>query len=86
MECLEMCFMEIVASVHFVYDWHLNKKCWNINEVKTLIMDNSNIKLLGCLNILKDVQSQRLTVCCHSAGLSTKKENEVGFGINVYNN
>ena len=25
MECLEMCFMEIVASVHFVYDWHPNK-------------------------------------------------------------
>jgi hypothetical protein len=55
MECLDMCFMEIVASVYFVYNWHPNKNCWNVNEVKTLIMDNSNIKLLGCLNILKDV-------------------------------
>ncbi len=42
MDCLEMCFMEIVASVDFVYDWHPNKNCWNINELKTLIMDNSN--------------------------------------------
>jgi hypothetical protein len=46
MEYLEMCFVEIVASVHFVYDWHPNKNCWNVNELKTLIMDNSNIKLL----------------------------------------
>ena len=50
MDCMEMCFMEIVASIHFVYDWHPNKNCWNINELKTLIMDNSNDKLLGCLN------------------------------------
>jgi hypothetical protein len=37
-----------------------------------------------CLQITKDVQSQRLTVCCHSAVLSTKNEqrNNVGFGIN----
>jgi hypothetical protein len=39
-----------------------------------------------CLQITKDVRSQRLIVCHHSAGLSTKKENKVGFGINVYNN
>jgi hypothetical protein len=51
MECLEMCYMEKVASVHFVYNWHTNKNCWNVNEFRTLIMDNSNIKLLGCLNI-----------------------------------
>jgi hypothetical protein len=42
MDCLEMCFKEIVASVHFVYDWHPNTNCWNINELKTLIMDNSS--------------------------------------------
>jgi hypothetical protein len=50
MECLEMCFMTIVESFHFVYDWHLNKNSWNVNELKTIIMDNSNIKLLECLN------------------------------------
>jgi hypothetical protein len=42
--------MRIVGSVHFVYNWHPNKNCWNVNELKTIIMDNSNIKLLGCLN------------------------------------
>jgi hypothetical protein len=31
MECLEMCFMEIVASVHCVYEWHPKKNCWNDN-------------------------------------------------------
>jgi hypothetical protein len=54
MDCLEMCFMEIVASVHFVYDWHANKNCWNINELKTLIMINSNPNILGYLNISED--------------------------------
>ncbi len=29
----------------------------------------------------KDVQSQRLTVCCHSVGLSTKNEQELGLGF-----
>jgi hypothetical protein len=51
MDCLEMCFMEIVTSVHFVYNWHPNKNCWNINELKTLIMDNTNPNILGYLNI-----------------------------------
>jgi hypothetical protein len=51
MKCLEMCFMTIVGSVHFVYNWHPNKNHWNVNELKTILMDNSNIKLLGCLNI-----------------------------------
>jgi hypothetical protein len=54
MECPEMCFMTIVGSVHFVYNWHPNKNCWNVNELKTIIMDNSNIKLLGCLNFSND--------------------------------
>jgi hypothetical protein len=37
-----------------------------------------------CLRITKDVQSQRLTVLCHSTVLSTKNEqrNKIGFGIN----
>jgi hypothetical protein len=48
MECLEMFFMEIVASVHFVYDWKTNRNCWNVNEL------NSNIKLLGCMNFSND--------------------------------
>jgi hypothetical protein len=30
---------------------------------------------------LKDAQSQRLTVCCHLVGLSTKKEQELGLGL-----
>jgi hypothetical protein len=51
---MECCFMEIVASVHFVYDWHPKKNCWNVNELKTLIMDNSNNKLLGCPNFSDD--------------------------------
>ncbi len=42
-ECLEMCFMTIIGSVHFVYGWYPNKNCWNVNELKTIIMDNSNI-------------------------------------------
>jgi hypothetical protein len=46
--------MEIVASVHFVYDWHPNKNCLNVNEFKTVIMDNRNINLLGYLNISDD--------------------------------
>ena len=46
--------MKIVASVHFVFDWHPNKNCWNINELKTLIMDNSNPNILGYLNISND--------------------------------
>jgi hypothetical protein len=54
MECLEMCVMEIVAGVCFVYDWHSKKNCWNVNELKTLIMDYKNINLLGCLSFLED--------------------------------
>jgi hypothetical protein len=54
MECLEMWFMEIVASVHFVCNWHPNKNCWNINELKTLIMDNNNPNILGYLNTSDD--------------------------------
>jgi hypothetical protein len=57
MECLEMCIMEIVASVHFVYSWHPNKISWNVNELKTLIMDNSNIKLLECLDFSNNNRS-----------------------------
>jgi hypothetical protein len=34
-----------------------------------------------CLQITKDVQSQRLTVCRHSVGLSTKNEQELGLGL-----
>jgi hypothetical protein len=64
MECLEMCFMEIVASVHFVYDWHPNKNCWKVNELKTLIMDNSNIKLLGCMNF-----SRNRSITIHDSSL-----------------
>ncbi len=30
------------------------KNCWSVNELKTLIMDNSNIKLLGCLTFSND--------------------------------
>jgi hypothetical protein len=55
MECLQMCFMTIVGSVHFVYDWHPNKNCWNVNELKTIIIDNSNIKLLGCLDFSDNI-------------------------------
>jgi hypothetical protein len=38
-----------------------------------------------CLQITKDIHSQRLTVHCQSAVLSTKNEqrNKVGFEINV---
>jgi hypothetical protein len=46
--------MEILASVHFVYNWHPNKNFWNIHELKTLIMDNSNPNILGHLNISDD--------------------------------
>jgi hypothetical protein len=60
MECLEMCFMTIVGSVHFVYDWHPNKNHWNVNELKTIIMDNSNIKLLGCLTTTEVSQFKTL--------------------------
>jgi hypothetical protein len=42
--------------------------------------------LAAKFELAKDVQSQRLTAHHHSVGLSTKKENEVGFGIDVYNN
>ncbi len=62
MECLKMCFMEIVASVHFVYNWHPRKNCWNVNELKTLILDNSNIKLLRCLTFSNDRSSQFKTL------------------------
>ncbi len=34
-----------------------------------------------CLQITKDVQSQRLTVHCHSVGLRTKNEQELGLGL-----
>jgi hypothetical protein len=34
-----------------------------------------------CLQITKDVQSQKLTVCRHSVGLSTKNEQELGLGL-----
>jgi hypothetical protein len=33
------------------------------------------------LQITKDVRSQRLAVCCHSVSLSTKKEQELGLGL-----
>jgi hypothetical protein len=48
--------MEIVASVRFVYGWHPNTNCWNINELKTLIMDNSNPNILEYL-IISDNRS-----------------------------
>ncbi len=54
MECLEMCFMEIVVSIHFVYNWHSKKDCWDVNELKTIIMRNCNINLLGCLTFSND--------------------------------
>jgi hypothetical protein len=34
-----------------------------------------------CLKITKDIGSQRLTVCCHSVGLSTKNEQELRLGL-----
>jgi hypothetical protein len=34
-----------------------------------------------CLQIAKHVQSQRLTVCLHSVGLSTKNEQELRLGL-----
>ncbi len=46
--------MEIVASVYFVYDWHPNKNCWNVNELQTVSMDKSNIKLLWCMDFSND--------------------------------
>ena len=32
----------------------------------------------------KDVHSQRLTVYCHSVGLSTKNEQDLGLGLNQW--
>ncbi len=91
MECLEMCFMEIVVSVHFVYNWHPNQNCWNVNEFKTLIMDSRNIKLLGCLNISNDrsitIQDSSLVdhplqgvVECHGWA-QMKRGDEQAFGM-----
>jgi hypothetical protein len=39
---------------HFVYDWHPNKNCWNINLLKTFIMNNSNPIILGYLSTSDD--------------------------------
>ena len=91
MDCLKMCFMEIVASVHFVYDWHPNTNCWNIIELKTLIMDNSNPNILGYLNIsdnrsitiqdssLVNHPLQGVKECC--GWLQMKRGDEQTFGV-----
>jgi hypothetical protein len=78
MECLGMCFMEIVASVHFVYAWHPNKNCWNINELKTLIMVNSNPNILGYLNISdnKSITIQDSSLARSSSGTLWMVTNE----------
>jgi hypothetical protein len=46
-------------------------KIYNLKVENVLIIPKS----------LKDVRSQRLTVCCHSVGLSTKNEQELGLGL-----
>ncbi len=83
--------MEIVMSIHFVYNWHPNKNCWNVNKLKTHIMDNSNIKLLGCLTISDDrsisIQDSSLVnhslqgvVECHRWA-QVKRGDEQTFGV-----
>jgi hypothetical protein len=49
-----MCFIEIVSSVHFVYDWHSNRNCWDINELKSIIMQKGDINLLLYLSFSND--------------------------------
>ncbi len=90
-DCLEMCFMEMVASVHFVYNWHPNKNCWNINEPKTLIMDNSNPNILEYLNISDNgsitIQDSSLVdhplqgVVEHRGWTQMKRGDEQTFGV-----
>jgi hypothetical protein len=53
MECMEMCFMEIVSSVHLVCDWHSKRNCWDMNELKSIIMQKGDINLLLCLVFLQ---------------------------------
>ncbi len=43
MECMSMCMMDIVSSVHFVYDWYPNRNCWNMNELKSLVIRESSL-------------------------------------------
>ncbi len=54
LECMEMCFIEIVSSVQFVYYWHPNRNCWDINELKSIIMQKGDINLLLCLIFSND--------------------------------
>ncbi len=54
MECMEMCFIEIVSSVHFVYNWHLNRNCWDINELKLIITQKGETNLLLYLSFSND--------------------------------
>jgi hypothetical protein len=80
-----------MASVHFVYDLHPKKNCWNANELKSLIMDNSINKLLGCLNFsnnrsitiqessLVDHPLQGVVECCRWAQM--KRGDEQTFGV-----
>jgi hypothetical protein len=67
MECMEMCFIEIVSSVHFVYDWHSNRNCWDINELKSIIMQKGDINLLLCLSFSNDrsITIQETTLVDH---------------------
>ncbi len=54
LECMSMCAMNIVTSLHFIYNWHLNRKCWKKNELKELIIQECSSSLLSSLSIISD--------------------------------
>jgi hypothetical protein len=56
MWCMSMCMIDIVSNVHFIYDWHSNRNCWNINELKSLVIQESNSSHLLALTYTEDIK------------------------------
>ena len=54
MNCCKMCIRKIVSSIHFVYDWHTNRNCWERNELKALIMPQISCSQLLELHFTKN--------------------------------
>lgn len=45
-ECMSLCAEDIVASVHFVYDWHRDRNCWKKNELQKIIIEECGSSMI----------------------------------------
>jgi hypothetical protein len=61
MECMSMCIMDIVSSFHFVYIRHSNRNIWNINELESLIIQESSLSHLLALTFRDNIKIPSMT-------------------------